>query len=412
VWVIGDSGAADANAAAVRDAFLAYVGGRRAQVWLMLGDNAYEWGTDGEYQQAVFDMYPMLLRNTVVWPTRGNHDLTFPVGIHDYYDIFSMPRFGEAGGVSSGTEAYYSFDHANIHFICLDSQGSDLLPGSGMLDWLALDLAATAQDWVVAYWHHPPYSKGSHDSDDIIDSFGIMTLVRSNVLPILESGGVDLVLTGHSHSYERSLFIDGHYGFSWTFAPSMVIDDGDGRPAGDGAYTKPTLGTTPHEGTVYAVAGSSSKASGGPLNHPVMMTSINTLGSMVLDFSGNVLDAVFIDATGQVRDAFSIVKGITATAIANRPSSAPRIARARPNPFRAAIDIDFEIATAGRVVIAVYDVAGRAVRDLSDARFESGAHTIRWDGTNADGVRVVPGVYFGVVEYGGERRARKLIHIR
>ena len=38
-----------------------------------------------------------------------------------YYDIFTLPKFGEAGGVASGTEAYYSFDFGNIHFIVLDS---------------------------------------------------------------------------------------------------------------------------------------------------------------------------------------------------------------------------------------------------------------------------------------------------
>ena len=72
-----------------------------AQAWLMLGDNAYSDGTDAEYQDAVFDMYPSLLRQTVVWPTLGNHDghsadsdtLTGP-----YYGIFTLPKSGVAGG--------------------------------------------------------------------------------------------------------------------------------------------------------------------------------------------------------------------------------------------------------------------------------------------------------------------------
>ena len=37
------------------------------------------------------------------------------------YDIFTLPKQGEAGGVASGTEAYYSFDYANVHFVCLES---------------------------------------------------------------------------------------------------------------------------------------------------------------------------------------------------------------------------------------------------------------------------------------------------
>ncbi len=154
IWVIGDSGTADADAAAVRDAYIDFNAGAYTQAWLMLGDNAYSDGTDSEYQAAVFDMYPSLLRQAVLWPTLGNHDgrtassatLSGP-----YYDIFTLPRFAEAGGLASGTEAYYSFDYANIHFICLDSYDSDLALNGPMLTWLQNDLAATTQNWIIAY---------------------------------------------------------------------------------------------------------------------------------------------------------------------------------------------------------------------------------------------------------------------
>ena len=62
-------------------------------------------------------------------------------------------------------------------------------------------MAATNQTWILCYWHHPPYSKGSHDSDD--PSNVEMFDMRQNVLPILDSTGVDLVMCGHSHDYER-----------------------------------------------------------------------------------------------------------------------------------------------------------------------------------------------------------------
>ena len=60
-----------------------------------------------------------------------------------------------------------------------------------MLTWLEADLASTAQDWIIAYWHHPPYSKGSHDSDDVADSGGRMTDMRANVVPILDDAHDD-----------------------------------------------------------------------------------------------------------------------------------------------------------------------------------------------------------------------------
>lgn len=70
-----------------------------------------------------------------------------------------------------------------------------------MARWLVRDLEATQAHWIVGFWHHPPYSKGSHDCDRDIE----MVEMREWIMPILENGGVDLVLSGHSHLYERSM---------------------------------------------------------------------------------------------------------------------------------------------------------------------------------------------------------------
>ncbi len=308
IWVIGDSGSANQNARDVRDTYFAWNGGGYTDLWLMLGDNAYETGTDAEYQAAVFDIYPQVLRQTPLWPTLGNHDghtADSATQTGPYYDVFTLPKNGEAGGFPSGTEAYYSFDYGNLHFIVLESHETDRSPGGAMMSWLAADVASTAADWVIAFWHHPPYSKGSHDSD----LEGQLVDMRENAVPVLESYGVDLVLAGHSHVYERSFLLDSHYGDSTSLTGAMVLDGGDGRPGGDGAYQKPTAGAAPHEGAVYVVAGNASKTSPGPLNHPAMYYSIRNLGSLVLDVDGNTLDAVSLDENGGVLDTFTIVKG-------------------------------------------------------------------------------------------------------
>ncbi|MHC4992444.1 MAG: metallophosphoesterase family protein, partial [Planctomycetota bacterium] len=249
----------------------------------------------------------------VLWPAVGNHDaLTSDsaLGTGPYFQAFTLPTAGEAGGVASGTEAYYSFDYGNIHFVVLDSAESDRTSGSAMLIWLASDLSATTQDWIVAIWHHPPYSKGSHDSDAEIE----LIEMRENVVPILDSHGVDLTFTGHSHSYERSYLIDGTYvtptpDFATLLASGNILDSGDGQVGGDGAYSKPNLGPDPNTGIVHTVAGTGSHLGGGSFDHPVMHASFAVLGSVVLDIDGNRADVQFVDDTGVVLDSFTMIKG-------------------------------------------------------------------------------------------------------
>ena len=123
-----------------------------------------------------------------------------------------------------------------------------------MCAWLQEDLASHDKEWLIAYWHHPPYTKGSHDSDVETE----LIQMRQNVVPILEAFGTDLVLCGHSHCYERSFLINGHYGLSGTFGATMKRDGGSGREDDTGSYVKP--GTNSAEGTVYVVAGCSGQA--------------------------------------------------------------------------------------------------------------------------------------------------------
>jgi hypothetical protein len=308
IWVLGDSGKANQGARRVRDAYQGFTGSRGTDVWLMLGDNAYNDGTDAEFQAAVFDMYPEQLRQVALWPTFGNHDAnsaSSETQTGPYYDVFSLPTGGEAGGVASSTEAYYSFDHANVHFICLDSDDSDRSPGSEMLQWLEADLQSTSQDWIIAYWHHSPYARGGMDSD--VEYHG--TEMRENALPLLEAYGVDLVLSGHDHSYQRSFLVDGHYGLASSFTPEMAVNAGDGRQGGDGPYHKPS-GLAPNAGTVYTVAGNGASSSSGPFDHPTTVVGMNRLGSVVIDVDGDRLDARLVDDNGAVADSFTVLKGV------------------------------------------------------------------------------------------------------
>ncbi|HWQ90712.1 MAG TPA: metallophosphoesterase, partial [Clostridia bacterium] len=246
--------------------------------------------------------------HATLWPAIGNHDVrsadpATQSGV--YFDLFNLPTQGQCGGVMSGTEAYYSFDYANAHFICLDSEDGGSKAGQAMLTWLKRDLEANTQLWTIAFWHHPPYSKGTHDSD----LEPPMQQMRELALPLLEAAGVDLVLAGHSHNYERSYLIDGHYGASGTFSETMIKGRRNGKPDKTGPYLKPTRAACPHSGTVYVVAGSSGQTGQlKPTVHPAMCVSLKAAGSVVLDISGSHLDASFLDEKGQVRDQFTMRK--------------------------------------------------------------------------------------------------------
>ncbi len=308
LWVIGDSGRGNQGQRDVYQGYKNFVGSQYTDLWLMLGDNAYYNGTYHEYQNRFFNMYPDLLRQTVVWPTLGNHDgysVNTPAQTGPYYENFTLPTAGEVGGVASGTEAYYSYNYGNIHFVVLDAFDVDRSTAGAMAQWLETDLAANTADWIIAYWHHPPYTKGTHDSDTEIE----LIEMRENILPILEQHGTDLVLTGHSHNYERSKFVQGHYGYSNSYSDAAFALDTDSGDISTGAqaYTKAHPAVA-HGGTVYAVAGTSAAAEGGSMDHPVMYKSFSKLGSMIIDIDNLALSAKFIDDKGEVQDEFTIQK--------------------------------------------------------------------------------------------------------
>ncbi len=328
IWLLGDSGTADGNQQAVRDAYYGSAAYRFNDMVLLLGDNAYNTGTDAEYQHALFDTYPTVLQQSPVWSCLGNHETaqdrsgSYP-GV-PYFDIFTFPAAAECGGYVSGTERYFSWDFGNIHFISLDVQTSNAALRTNMLAWLDNDLAANTRRWTIAVWHHPPYTKGSHNSDTESQT----TWAREQIVPRLEDAGVDIVISGHSHCYERSWFIDGFYDTPTLISSGTVIDGGDGRTDGDGDYGKDYGG---HAGMVYVVAGSSGQATVwtdgntarfNPHPHPVMYLSELQLGSLILDINGNRLDAKFISSTGAIDDYFSIENGPLVTVSTPVPDAA------------------------------------------------------------------------------------------
>lgn len=306
-WVVGDSGTGGRQQAMVHDAMLRRTAalGRELDLYLHVGDMAYGSGTDTEFSERFFKMYAPTLRHTVCWAAMGNHEGRTSNGRNGtgpFYDAYICPTEGEAGGLPSGNESYYSFDYGRIHFICLNSHDLDRRPTGAMARWLKADLEATDADFLVAFWHHPPYTMGSHNSDvekQLIE-------MREHLMPILESGGVDVFFNGHSHIYERSMLIDGAYQTP-TVADGVILDDGDGDPAGDGPYQK-SAGLTPHNGTVAVVAGHGGTGVSRKGTSPIMRRIIVENGSVLVHIEGRTLTAEMINLHGEIRDTFAIVK--------------------------------------------------------------------------------------------------------
>lgn len=321
IWAMGDFGDLSIakyvdNQAAVRKQFLKNRK-ENTNLWVWLGDNTYCCGTDDQYQTQVFDYYGSeIFGNMSIMPLPGNHEyLATATGQQDriipYYDMITVPTKGEGGVVASGTKAYYSYNYGNIHFVSLDSYGMDNRlyrlsdTQSPQYKWLEKDLAANTSLWTVVCLHHPPYTKRSHDSDGEEE----LRLIRQALVPLFDKYKVDLVLSGHSHVYERSYLMKGHTGQSETFSVAThVVQNTTARYEKD---APPIINK--NEGTVYMVIGSAGRLdwNGRPDAHPASVYSnIDMGGSLLLDIQENRLDGQWVCADGLIRDKFTMFKNV------------------------------------------------------------------------------------------------------
>lgn len=168
-----------------------------AELIVHTGDLAYTGGTFPAFLERHFAIYADLLARTPLFPCLGNHEYGEP-GARAYMALNRTPA---AGVPPEDQGRYYSFDWGPVHFVALDSNAGLIAAAEGrgrMLEWLDRDLMRTRQPWKVVYFHHPPYASGRHDGNPI------SALARNVLVPVLERGGVQLVLNGHEHSYQRS----------------------------------------------------------------------------------------------------------------------------------------------------------------------------------------------------------------
>lgn len=391
LWAIGDFGKGNSEQAAVTQSFLNEVGEDMPNFWIWLGDNAYDSGTDAEFSNKVFGTnYQSLFTRMPFLPTPGNHDylsimtpvLTINPANHDgpYYQIVDVPTNSEMGGYPSGYELFYSYDYGNVHFLSLNSEIGSIFTSSHdwvgaspfnsfssspFTQWLHNDLQANDKPWVVAYFHQPPHTDGSHDSDAFWEVF--MEAMRENICPILESYGVDLVLSGHSHVYERSYLINGFYGLPADFNPSQhVVDGSSGRLSEGTPYIKYLDGPNAGLGTVYVVQGNSgSKDDDADLNHPAHFFGhgcATCVGSTFIEVNGDTLTGKYLASTGEFLDEFNIIK--TSITVGNDIEEEFGSLEISPNPFDQSAEIKWNLPRAGVGRICLRNIGGQIVAEL------------------------------------------------
>jgi hypothetical protein len=157
-----------------------------------LGDNVYSSGTTEQFEKCFTPAWGDPKRRIMksLHPTPGNHEYYSP-NADPYYKYF-----GPAAGVVG--KGYYSYDVAKWHIVVVNSElfVNSIFSDSArkeQLDWVARDLKDHKALCTIAYWHNPRFSSGWHGNDPRFDA----------LWQILYGDGVDLVLNGHDHDYER-----------------------------------------------------------------------------------------------------------------------------------------------------------------------------------------------------------------
>ncbi len=291
--------------------------------------------------QTFFNIEDTILPHKIFLPAIGNHEYPY-----EWYDtLFPLPD----------SEDYYSFTYANCHFIGLNTETD--LSGS-QLTWLVDDLiwaqANPAIDWIIAFFHRPPYSSGPH---------GSQADVQAAWCPVFELYDMDLVFAGHDHDYER---------------------------------------TYPINGLTYIVTG----GGGAPL-HSVGSNSWTAYAESTYEFCrvlvrGLRLELRAIKPDGTVFDSLIIEKPI------GRHESDVLDLQAlvvRPNPFIHELNISLVDPSNADFAIRIFDHQGRLVRTIR-------GQNLTWLGDDDDGRTLPAGVYFLDLDDGRKTSMMKVVKLR
>ena len=168
-----------------------------SQFLLHSGDQVEGWGARVSQWEEFYS--PEQVRTYPLAVAMGNHEL-YPSKLETrhFYEHANLPN-AEQGN------ANYFFERNNALFIVLDSNESDDAGIARHSEFLRQTVAShgTDKDWIIAVMHHAPYTHSNHASDEDV------VKLREQLSPVFSEAGVDLVMSGHDHMYNRSRLMNG-----------------------------------------------------------------------------------------------------------------------------------------------------------------------------------------------------------
>jgi hypothetical protein len=242
----------------------------------------------------------------------GNHDIENRCWYVDQVIEQSPPLASFSGGAGD-----YSYDYENAHFLALDlGHGTAPMP-AGLLEWVDRDLELAKErgvDWSIVMMHAPCYSTEA----DIGVSHGDSVVVCNELEPVFAKHGVDIVLAGHAHDYQRTFptpFVQDHAGSvpRTTAMTGYTAADLDGAPiyfvVGTGGLEERTLSSLSPASrlNVYAAASPNTGGSKRPAGGNVAVVPA-TAGFARFRIFGRELSMDYVSAEGAVLDSFTADK--------------------------------------------------------------------------------------------------------
>jgi hypothetical protein len=271
----------------------------------------------GSLWDAWFTAGSPFLSQKLMYYCEGNHDGNSIGNEATYLSQFTLPS----------NKQYYSFSYGNAVFICMNTEN----PGDAtQLAWLKTTLAANStKTWKIMFLHKPFFSIGPHGAD--------MTSYLGTIWKAFDDYGVDIILNGHDHMYERSKPINRNVS---TTAP--VANYGSGAA----------------EGRCEIVCG----GSGAPLYTGTITNMLQTYSSNYhyckFDVNGNSMTVTTKKSDGTLIETFTLTKSSTGTGDINQKFNDINVI---PSPTKGAFKLKYNSEQIGEAKILVFNMLGQVV---------------------------------------------------